>query len=87
MIVSQILKTKGTGIVTIAPGSTLREVVELLLAHAERNKVTAAYHHHEMADERRRALQYLADQIDRLAQAAHHGSTVAEARDSTTAAA
>lgn len=30
MIVSQILKTKGTGIVTIAPGSTLREVVELL---------------------------------------------------------
>jgi hypothetical protein len=41
--------------------------VELLLAHAERNKVTAAYHHHEMAEERRRALQYLADQIDRLA--------------------
>jgi hypothetical protein len=31
--------------------------------------VTAAYHHHEMADERRRALQYLADQVDRLAMA------------------
>ena len=45
-------------------------MVELLLAHAERNKVTAAYHHHELADERRRALQYLADQIDRLAIAA-----------------
>jgi hypothetical protein len=38
-----------------------------------------------MADERRRALQYLADQIDRVAQAALHGSTVAEARDSTPA--
>ena len=46
-----------------------RDVVELLLAHAERNKVTAAYHHHEMAEERRRALQYLADQIERLAAA------------------
>ena len=30
MIVSQILKTKDTGVVTIAPGATLREVVELL---------------------------------------------------------
>ncbi len=37
--------------------------------HAERNKITAAYHHHERAVERRRALQYLADQIDRLSAA------------------
>lgn len=44
-----------------------RDVVELLLAHAEKSSTAAAYHHHEMADQRRRALQYLADEIDRLA--------------------
>jgi len=58
-----------------ATGATLlrehgfgRDVVELLLAHQERNPTTAAYHHHELADERRRALQYLADQIHHLAE-------------------
>ena len=30
MLVSQILRNKAAGVVTIAPGSTLREVVELL---------------------------------------------------------
>jgi len=30
MLVSQILKSKDTGVVTIAPGATLRDVVELL---------------------------------------------------------
>lgn len=50
-------------------------MVELLLAHAERNKATAAHHHHEMADERRRAILYLADQVDRLASASVAGST------------
>lgn len=45
-----------------------RDVVELLLAHTERNPTTAAYHHHELADERRRALQYLAGQIHHLAE-------------------
>ena len=30
MLVSQILKSKAGGVVTIAPGATLREVVELL---------------------------------------------------------
>ncbi|MCB1391171.1 MAG: CBS domain-containing protein [Rhodobacteraceae bacterium] len=30
MLVSQILKTKDSGVITIAPGATLREVVELL---------------------------------------------------------
>jgi integrase len=43
-----------------------RDVVELLLAHVERG-AAASYHHHELAHERRRALQYLADQIDRIA--------------------
>ena len=45
-----------------------RDIVELLLAHKERNTATAAYHHQELADERRRALQYLADQIHHLAE-------------------
>ena len=61
--------TRGTAATLLREHGFSREVVELLLAHAERNKVTAAYHHHEMADERRRALQYLADQVDRLAMA------------------
>ena len=68
--------TRGTAATLLREHGFSREVVELLLAHAERNKVTAAYHHHEMADERRRALQYLADQIDRLASASAAGSTV-----------
>jgi integrase len=59
--------TRGTAATLLREHGFSRDVVELLLAHAERNKVTAAYHHHEMAEERRRALQYLADQIDRLA--------------------
>ena len=61
-----------------ATGATLlrehgfgRDVVELLLAHKERNSTAAAYHHHELPDERRRALQYLADQIDHLAEVQH----------------
>ena len=73
--------TRGNGSDLLREHGFSREVVELLLAHAERNKVTAAYHHHEMADERRRA-SVPADQIDRVA-CCPHGSTVAEARDST----
>lgn len=38
-----------------------RDVVELLLAHKERNPTMAAYHHHELEDERRRAPQYLSE--------------------------
>jgi integrase len=59
--------TRGTGATLLREHGFGRDVVELLLAHTERNKTAAAYHHHELADERRRALQYLADQIDRLA--------------------
>jgi len=62
--------TRGTAATLLREHGFSRDVVELLLAHAERNKVTAAYHHHELANERRRALQYLADEIDRLAIAA-----------------
>lgn len=59
--------TRGTAATLLREHGFGREVVELLLAHAERNHTAAAYHHHELPEERRRALQYLADQIDRLA--------------------
>jgi integrase len=74
-------RTRGTAATLLREHGFSREVVELLLAHAERNKVTAAYHHHEMADERRRALQYLADQLDRLAMA---GSALPEVPERAT---
>jgi integrase len=44
-----------------------RDVVELLLAHAEKSQSVAAYTHAEHAAERRRAMQFLADRIDQLA--------------------
>ncbi|MFY9510741.1 MAG: integrase arm-type DNA-binding domain-containing protein [Rubrivivax sp.] len=59
---------RSTGATLLREHGFGREVVELLLAHKERNPTTAAYHHHELADERRRALQYLADQIHHLAE-------------------
>ena len=61
--------TRATAATLLREHGFSRDVVELLLAHAERNKITAAYHHHELAEERRRALQCLADQIDRLSAA------------------
>jgi integrase len=61
--------TRGTAATLLREHGFSRDVVELLLAHAERSQTAAAYHHHELPDERRRALQYLADQIDRLAAA------------------
>jgi hypothetical protein len=59
--------TRGTAATLLREHGFSRDVVELMLAHAERNRVTAACHHHDMAEERRRALRYLADQIDRIA--------------------
>lgn len=41
-------------------------MIELLLAHAERNQSAAAYSHMELASERKRALQFLADRIDAI---------------------
>lgn len=58
--------TRSTAATLLREHGFSKDVVELLLAHAERSKTAAAYHHHELPDERRRALQYLADQIDRL---------------------
>lgn len=79
--------TRGTAATLLREHGFSRDVVELLLAHAERNKITAAYHHHELAEDRRRALQYLADQIDRLSSARTVvESTQAPVENSTAAA-
>ena len=59
--------TRSTAATLLREHGFSKDVVELLLAHAERSRTAAAYHHHELPDERRRALQYLADQIERLA--------------------
>lgn len=58
--------TRGTAATYLREHGFSRDVVELLLAHKERNQVTASYHHHELEAERRRALQYWADQLDLL---------------------
>ena len=42
-------------------------VFELLLAHSEKNATVAAYSHMELAADRKRALQFLADRVEALA--------------------
>lgn len=59
--------TRGTAATLLREHGFAREVVELLLAHSEKNATVAAYSHAEHAPERKRALQLLADRIDRLA--------------------
>lgn len=58
---------RGTAATILREHGFSRDVVELLLAHVERDQSAAAYSHHELAGERRRALQWLADRIDSLA--------------------
>lgn len=60
---------RGTAATLLREHGWRRDVVELLLAHAERDSTVAAYSHHELADERRAALQWWADAIDTLAAA------------------
>jgi integrase len=57
--------TRGTAATLLREHAFSRDVVELLLAHSERSQTAASYHHHELEADRRRALQYLADEIDR----------------------
>jgi integrase len=68
--------TRGTAATLLREHGFGRDVVELLLAHAERNQTAASYHHHELEAERRRALQYLADEIDRQAAISAAGNVV-----------
>ncbi|WP_118185724.1 tyrosine-type recombinase/integrase [Paraburkholderia phosphatilytica] len=57
---------RGTAATILREHGFRRDVVELLLAHGERG-VASAYHHHELAEERREALQHYADLVDSLA--------------------
>lgn len=74
--------TRGTAATLLREHGFSRDVVELLLAHTERSKTAASYHHHELEEDRRRALQYLADQIDRLAAMEAAGNVVSMRRAS-----
>ncbi|REG57612.1 integrase [Paraburkholderia sp. BL6669N2] len=57
---------RGTGATILREHGFRRDVVELLLAHTEKG-VAGAYHHHELVEERREALQFYADLIGKLA--------------------
>jgi integrase len=61
---------RGTGATILREHGYRRDVVELLLAHTEKG-VAGAYHHHELEKERREALQFYADLIDKLAAGAN----------------
>lgn len=67
---------RGTAATLLREHGFSKDVVELLLAHGERNQTAASYHHHELEADRRRALQYLADQVDRLAAMEAAGNVV-----------
>lgn len=58
---------RGTAATILREHGFGRDVVELLLAHAEKDKTVAAYSHMELGPERKRAMQFLADYIDRAA--------------------
>lgn len=68
--------TRGTAATLLREHGFSRDVVELLLAHTEKSQTAASYHHHEMETERRRALQYLADEIDRQSAISAVGNVV-----------
>lgn len=59
--------TRGTAATLLREHGFEKDVVELLLSHTEKDATSAAYSHHELASERARALQYLADQVYKLA--------------------
>lgn len=60
---------RGTAATLLREHGIRSEVVELLLSHAPKGQVEAAYNHAELGQERREALQFLADHLDKLAQA------------------
>lgn len=57
---------RGTAATLLREHGFDEDVVELLLAHKEQDRTKAAYSHHELPEERRAALQYLADFVDKL---------------------
>ena len=58
--------TRSTAATLLREHGFQKDVVELLLAHTERDQSAAAYSHMELAADRKRALQFLADKIDEL---------------------
>lgn len=58
---------RGTAATLLREHGFGRDVVELLLAHCENNAIVAAYSHVELAADRKRALQFLADRVEALA--------------------
>jgi len=58
---------RGTAATLLRENGFGRDVVELLLAHAEDDESVAAYSHMELVPERIRAMQFLADKVERLA--------------------
>lgn len=67
---------RGTAATLLREHGFGRDVVELLLAHSEKNATVAAYSHIELAGERKRALQFLADRVETLSA----GATVVSLR-------
>jgi integrase len=59
--------TRDTGANLLREHAFGRDVVELLLAHSEKSATMAACSHMDLAADRKRALQYLADRIEVLA--------------------
>jgi integrase len=59
--------TRGTAATLLRKYGFGRDVVELLLAHSEKNATVAACSHMELAADRKRALQYLADRVEAMA--------------------
>ncbi|MCC7288352.1 MAG: tyrosine-type recombinase/integrase [Burkholderiaceae bacterium] len=57
---------RGTAATLLREHGFGRDVVELLLAHSEKNASVAAYSHIELAAERKRALQFLADRVEAI---------------------
>ena len=58
--------TRGTAATLLRENGFGRDVVELLLAHRERDMTVGAYSHAELAADRARALQWYADRIDAI---------------------
>ncbi|WP_236002393.1 tyrosine-type recombinase/integrase [Paraburkholderia elongata] len=75
--------TRGTAATLLREHGFSRDVVELLLAHTERSQTAASYHHHELEADRRRAVQYLADEIERQAAISAAGNVVSIKAKST----
>jgi integrase len=59
--------TRGTAATLLREDGFGVVVVELLLAHSEKNAAVAAFSHMELAADRKRPLQHLADRVEALA--------------------